>query len=111
LSQAERNHAMLALRSGRARVCVATDVAARGIDLPGLTLVIHAELAHDAEALQHRSGRTGRAGRKGVSVVLVTPTNRRRAERLLGSAGIKSTWRGPPTEDDIKKLDAERLLH
>lgn len=111
LSQGERNHAMLALRSGRARVCVATDVAARGIDLPGLGLVIHAELPHDGEALQHRSGRTGRAGRKGVSVLLVTPLYHRRAERLLASAGIKPVWSGPPTEDDIKKLDAERLLH
>ncbi len=44
LSQNERNHALQALRDGRARVCVATDVAARGIDLPGLTLVIHADL-------------------------------------------------------------------
>ena len=65
---------MQALRDGRARVCVATDVAARGLDLPNLGLVIHAELPHDAEALQHRSGRTGRAGRKGVSVLLVPPS-------------------------------------
>jgi ATP-dependent RNA helicase DeaD len=111
LSQGERNHAMLALRSGRARVCVATDVAARGIDLPGLDLVIHAELPHDAEVLQHRSGRTGRAGRKGVSVVLVTPANRRRAERMLATAHIKAEWRGPPTVEEIKQIDVERLLH
>jgi ATP-dependent RNA helicase DeaD len=110
LSQGERNHAMLALRSGRARVCVATDVAARGIDLPGLDLVIHAELPHDAEVLQHRSGRTGRAGRKGVSVVLVTPADRRRAERLLTSAHVKADWRGPPTVEEIKQLDVERLM-
>ena len=71
LSQHERNQSMQALRDGRARVCVATDVAARGIDLPNLGLVVHAELPHDAEALQHRSGRTGRAGRKGVSALLV----------------------------------------
>jgi ATP-dependent RNA helicase DeaD len=110
LSQGERNHAMLALRSGRARVCVATDVAARGIDLPGLGLVIHAELPNDAEILQHRSGRTGRAGRKGVSVVLVTPTNRSRAERMLRELRIDARWSGPPTAEEIKKLDVERLL-
>jgi len=110
LSQGERNHAMLALRSGRARVCVATDVAARGIDLPGLDLVIHAELPNDAEVLQHRSGRTGRAGRKGVSVVLVTPAYRRRAERLLATAHVKAEWRGPPTVEEIKQLDVERLM-
>jgi ATP-dependent RNA helicase DeaD len=111
LSQGERNQALLALRSGRARVCVATDVAARGIDLPGLDLVIHAELPHDAEVLRHRSGRTGRAGRKGVSVVLVTQADRRKAERLLAAAHIKAEWRGPPTVDEIKQLDVERLLH
>ena len=65
-SQNERNAALQALRDGRARVCVATDVAARGIDLPTLSLVIHVELPRDAETLQHRSGRTGRAGNKGT---------------------------------------------
>src|SRR3546814_5149358 len=49
LNQSERNHALQALRDGRARVCVATDVAARGIDLPNLGLVIHADLPHDPE--------------------------------------------------------------
>ena len=88
LTQNERNHALQALRDGRARVCVATDVAARGIDLPNLGLVIHADLPNDAEVMQHRSGRTGRAGRKGVSVLLVPPARKRRAELLLNLAGI-----------------------
>ena len=110
LSQAERNRTMLALRSGRAQICVATDVAARGIDLPGLDLVIHAELPNDPEVLQHRSGRTGRAGRKGVSVMLVTPPNRFRAERLLSGGRINAAWSGPPTADEIKKRDDERML-
>src|ERR1700754_2043444 len=73
LTQNERTTALQSLRDGRARVCVATDVAARGIDLPSLDLVIHADLPNDAEVMQHRSGRTGRAGRKGVSVLLVPP--------------------------------------
>ena len=64
LSQAERSHALQAMRDGRARICVATDVAARGIDLPNLDLVVHAELPSNFETLMHRSGRTGRAGRK-----------------------------------------------
>ena len=92
LSQSERNHALQALRDGRARVCVATDVAARGIDLPDLGLVIHADLPNDAEVLQHRSGRTGRAGRKGVSVLLVPPARRRRAEEMLGRARVNAVW-------------------
>ncbi len=110
LGQNERNHALQALRDGRARVCVATDVAARGIDLPNLGLVIHADLPNDSETLQHRSGRTGRAGRKGVSILLVPPKNHRRAERLLGTAGIKATWVNPPTPDAIRQVDNERLL-
>jgi ATP-dependent RNA helicase DeaD len=110
LSQNERNHALQALRDGRARVCVATDVAARGIDLPGLALVIHADLPNDAEVLQHRSGRTGRAGRKGVSVLLVPPSRRRRAEDMLARARVTATWGSAPSAADIRKLDQERLL-
>ncbi len=109
-SQHERNHALQSLRDGKASVCVATDVAARGIDLPGLDLVIHADLPNDAETLQHRSGRTGRAGRKGISVLLVAPARRRRAEQLMSTMRIQPVWAGPPTADEIRKLDGERLL-
>lgn len=110
LSQNDRNHALQALRDGRARVCVATDVAARGIDLPSLGLVIHAELPNDAEVLQHRSGRTGRAGRKGTSVLLVPLSRRRKAESLFATARVQPVWSGPPTAEEIRKLDQERLL-
>jgi ATP-dependent RNA helicase DeaD len=110
LSQSERNHALQALRDGRARVCVATDVAARGLDLPNLGLVIHADLPNDAEVLQHRSGRTGRAGRKGVSILLVPNSRRRRAEEMLGRARAQFTWAEPPSAEDIRKLDQDRLL-
>lgn len=109
LGQHERNLALQALRDGRARVCVATDVAARGIDLPNLDLVVHAELPHDREVFQHRSGRTGRAGRKGVSCLLVPAPRRRRAERLLMDAGIRPVWGGPPTAEEIRGLDIARL--
>ncbi len=111
LSQHERNQALQALRDGRARVCVATDVAARGIDLPNLGLVIHADLPNDSEVLQHRSGRTGRAGKKGVSILLVPNSRRRRAEEMLRRAGAAFTWGEPPSAEDIRKQDSERLLH
>jgi ATP-dependent RNA helicase DeaD len=110
LSQSERNHALQALRDGRARVCVATDVAARGIDLPDLSLVIQAELPGDADLLQHRSGRTGRAGKKGVSVLLVAPSQRRRAEEILSRARVRASWGNAPSADDVRRLDQERLL-
>jgi len=110
LTQNERTHALQSLRDGRSRVCVATDVAARGIDLPSLDLVIHADLPNDAEVMQHRSGRTGRAGRKGVSILLVPSARRRRAELLLNLAGIDAIWGTTPQADEIRKLDHQRML-
>jgi ATP-dependent RNA helicase DeaD len=110
LSQAERNRALQNLRDGRARVCVATDVAARGIDLPDLGLVIHAELPRDPETLLHRSGRTGRAGRKGTSVLLVPHTRRRLAERLVAAARVKAAWGPAPSAEAVRARDAERLV-
>jgi len=109
-SQAERNNALQALRDKRARVCVATDVAARGIDLPSVSLVIHVELPRDAEALQHRSGRTGRAGRKGVAVLVVPFRRRRNVETMLRNARIAAEWIDPPTPDEIRARDSKRLL-
>ncbi|MHC2627045.1 ATP-dependent RNA helicase DeaD [Bradyrhizobium huanghuaihaiense] len=109
LTQNERTLALQSLRDGRARVCVATDVAARGIDLPSLDLVIHADLPNDAEVMQHRSGRTGRAGRKGTSVLLVPPARRRRAELLLNLAGVDADWGTAPQADEIRKLDHARM--
>lgn len=110
LSQNERTHALQAMRDGRARVCVATDVASRGIDLPNLDLVIHADLPKSAETLLHRSGRTGRAGRNGVCVVITPYSKRRGMERLLREAGITASWMQPPTAEAILMRDRERLL-
>jgi ATP-dependent RNA helicase DeaD len=109
-NHSERSHALQALRDGRARVCVATDVAARGIDLPDLGLVIHFDLPNDHETLLHRSGRTGRAGRKGTCVLLVPYTRRRKAERLVDMAGVDVTWAGPPSAEEIRVRDRERLM-
>ena len=109
-SQTDRNQALQALRDRRARVCVATDVAARGIDLPDLRLVIHAELPRDAETLQHRSGRTGRAGKKGTAALIVPFTRRRQVERMLQGARIAVEWISAPTPDQIRARDSERLL-
>ena len=109
-SQNERNQALQALRDGRARVLVATDVAARGIDLPNLSLVVHVELPRDAETLQHRSGRTGRAGKKGIAVLVVPYPRRKRVESVLRGARIEAEWIKPPTPEEIGRSDRERLL-
>jgi ATP-dependent RNA helicase DeaD len=109
LTQSERLRALKALRDGRARVLVATDVAARGLDLPGIELVLHADLPRDPQALQHRSGRTGRAGRKGVAVLLATPAERFKLERMLREAKIAPVWSPVPSPERIRERDEERL--
>ncbi|MBV1864483.1 MAG: DEAD/DEAH box helicase [Rhodobacteraceae bacterium] len=110
LSQNERTHALQAMRDGRARVCVATDVAARGIDLPSLDLVVHAELPSSHETLLHRSGRTGRAGRKGVSALIVPPKARRKSERILKSAKVEAQWCEAPSATEVRVRDQQRIL-
>ena len=110
LSQQERTHALQALRDGRAQVCVATDVAARGIDLPGLELVIHADLPTNSETLLHRSGRTGRAGAKGVSALIVMPSEVRKAQMLLKRARVEAEWGPAPSADEVRAQDDTRML-
>lgn len=110
LSQTERTNAMQALRDGRAHVCVATDVAARGIDLPGLELVIHADLPSNAEGLLHRSGRTGRAGRKGTSILIVPGRQRSKAQRLLKTAKLEAQWGTPPSADEVLAREEDRII-
>lgn len=109
-SQSERNNALQALRDRRARVCVATDVAARGIDLPSLSLVVHVEIPRDAETLQHRSGRTGRAGKKGTAVLIVPFPRRRRVEMMLRGARINAEWAEVPSLEMIRAQDRVRLM-
>ncbi|MEM7643329.1 MAG: DEAD/DEAH box helicase [Pseudomonadota bacterium] len=110
LTQSERTHALQAMRDGRAKVCVATDVAARGIDLPNLDLVVHAELPTGSDTLLHRSGRTGRAGRKGTSVLIVPPSQKRKAHRLLGWAKLSAEWGPAPSADAVRAKDRDRML-
>ena len=110
LSQNERNMALQAMRTSKARVCVATDVAARGLDLPNLDLVIHADIPRTSDTLLHRSGRTGRAGRKGVCAVLVPQNRSRIAERLFNQANIKPVWASTPSREEILKEDKKRII-
>jgi ATP-dependent RNA helicase DeaD len=110
LSQRERNQALQALRDGRARVCVATDVAARGLDLPDLGLVIHADLPQNQQTLVHRSGRTGRAGKHGLAILVVPDKARRFVERLLHGARIDAAWKPAPSADDIRERDQQNLV-
>ncbi|MDB4930025.1 MAG: ATP-dependent helicase [Myxococcaceae bacterium] len=111
LTQPERARALQMLRDGHAKVLVATDVAARGLDLPDVSLVIHADPPRDAMTLQHRSGRTGRAGRKGTAVLLVSPDRRQLLARMLRTANVNTaSWEPCPTAETIRSLDDDRLV-
>ena len=110
MRQGQRTHALQSIRDGRVRVCIATDVAARGIDLPNLDLVIHADLPKNSDSLLHRSGRTGRAGRKGTTALIVPHNARKRTERLFQRAKINASWSNAPTVHEISLRDDERIL-
>src|SRR5204862_4947438 len=108
-AQAERDRALEQLRRGDALGLVATNVAARGLHLPDVDLIVHADLPLNADSLIHRSGRTGRAGRKGTAVVIATVAERRKAERLLGAAHIEIDWTPPPSAETIAASARARL--
>ena len=110
LSQSERTNALQSMRDGRARVCVATDVAARGIDLPNLDLVIHADVPSKPDTLLHRSGRTGRAGRKGVCVLIVPVRRYAAALRVLDIANVNAITSGAPTAKEIDARNRTQIL-
>ncbi|HEX4457034.1 MAG TPA: DEAD/DEAH box helicase, partial [Polyangia bacterium] len=109
-AQEDRTRALEALRRGKVRVLVATNVAARGLDLPDVGLVVHADLPENAEALTHRSGRTGRAGNKGVNTFIVEMSARRRAERLFRDAHLKLQWTAPPDAAAVTAHDRGNLV-
>ena len=127
LSQAQRDAVMKRFRSGNLQLLIATDVAARGIDVNNLTHVIHFALPDDPEYYTHRSGRTARAGRKGVSLSLITKGEMRRVRYLESKLGIAfekalipaieeiaknrvSHWAGKLAEQDINPmLDPEMM--
>jgi ATP-dependent RNA helicase DeaD len=110
LEQAERTRTLEAFRSGIIKVLVATDVAARGLDIADVSRVIHADPPGDAEALTHRSGRTGRAGKKGHSIILVPPAAEEAVTRMFSRAKVHVRWTAVPTEEQVWKAADERLL-
>jgi ATP-dependent RNA helicase DeaD len=90
-------------RHGIYPAVVSTDVAARGIDVPDIELVIHADVPESADTYVHRSGRTGRAGRTGRSVLLVSPRTGSQVTRLLSQTRIETEWRPVPSATKVAK--------
>lgn len=113
LAQAQRTRTLKAFRTGQITTIVATDVAARGLDVQGVELVIHLDPPMDSDTFTHRSGRTGRAGQKGTSVLILPPQARRRIERLCADARVKPNFEPVPTPQKIQKayqkLDRRRI--
>jgi ATP-dependent RNA helicase DeaD len=110
MDQAARNGALLAFKRGQLRILVATDVAARGIDVHNVLRVVHLDVPSNADSYTHRSGRTGRAGRKGTSVLLVTPQGLRRSERVLNAAGVQYRLEPVPSARVIESSQDDRWL-
>ena len=110
LSQRERTATLNAFRRGQTPILVATDVAARGLDVQDIAQVIHVDLPDNAEMLTHRSGRTGRAGRKGRSLIFVPPSAARRVHAMARQAGVKAQRSEIPTREQIVDAADQRLL-
>jgi superfamily II DNA/RNA helicase len=103
LNQRQRDRAMSKFSSGRSMVLIATDVAARGIDVEGINCVIHYDPPDDAKVYKHRSGRTARAGSTGVVISLVKGNEKRRYDRIQKQVGIKKRFSDPHPDDLEKK--------
>ncbi|MCC7398198.1 MAG: DEAD/DEAH box helicase [Planctomycetes bacterium] len=110
LAQAQRTRTLAAFRRGAVRTLIATDVAARGIDVPDVTMVVHVDPPIDAATLVHRSGRTGRAGQKGKSVMFVTRGAKPRARRLYHDAGIRPLLQPVPGATEVKARQLARAV-
>lgn len=103
LSQAQRDTVMKKFRLKNLDILVATDVAARGLDVDSLTHVIHFSLPDDPEVFVHRSGRTGRAGKDGISMALIKPEETRKLKQIKISTKIEMTEKKIPTGKEIIK--------
>jgi ATP-dependent RNA helicase DeaD len=110
LSQQQRDEVMGRFRSRQLQLLVATDVAARGLDVEALTHVVNFNLPDDPEVYVHRSGRTGRAGKSGLSVALIHSREQRKLKSIEQKAGIRFEKRTVPSGEDICRTQLYRLI-
>jgi ATP-dependent RNA helicase DeaD len=114
LPQAQRTRTLSAFKLGTVDILVATDVAARGIHVDDVGVVVHTDFPRELETYTHRSGRTGRAGQKGLSVSLVVPQAKRRVDAMCKRLGIDLAWQPLPTSKKIRRRvtkQTRRILH
>jgi ATP-dependent RNA helicase DeaD len=98
------------IRQGKLRFLVATDVAARGIDLPELSHVIQYEPPEDPEGYIHRAGRTGRAGASGTAITLVNSVERRELDQIARRFEVPMVERPLPSDEDVERVVSERVI-
>ncbi|KAL2345558.1 hypothetical protein Fmac_006843 [Flemingia macrophylla] len=110
ISQHQRERTLNGFRQGKFTVLVATDVAARGLDIPNVDLIIHYELPNDPETFVHRSGRTGRAGKEGTAILLYTSSQRRTVKSLERDVGCKFEFVSPPAMEEVLGSSAEQVV-
>ncbi len=103
LVQSQRTRTLNAFRKGSITSLIATDVAARGLDVPDVATIVHMSIPQDAAVYTHRSGRTGRAGNKGRCILLAPVAGARRARRMLNDANIETEWREVPSSSSVRK--------
>ncbi len=107
LEQRDRDQTLVRFANGSARILVATDVAARGLDIKSLELVVNYELAWDPEVHVHRIGRTARAGNSGLAISFCAPEEAQRANILAEMLQLKLNWLNPPANVKVVPLEAE----
>ena len=108
LAQAQRTRTLASFKRGAVRTLIATDVAARGLDISDVTMVVHIDPPMDAETYVHRSGRTGRAGQKGKSVMLALKSHEAKLRRIYSQSRLQTTWAWPPSPDAVFRRQMER---
>uniref|UniRef100_A0A1D1ZIM5 RNA helicase n=1 Tax=Anthurium amnicola TaxID=1678845 RepID=A0A1D1ZIM5_9ARAE len=110
ISQHQRERTLNGFRQGKFTVLVATDVAARGLDIPNVDLIIHYELPNDPETFVHRSGRTGRAGKEGTAILMFTGSQRRTVRSLERDVGCRFEFISPPLMQEVLESSAEQVI-
>ncbi|HOO89113.1 MAG TPA: DEAD/DEAH box helicase, partial [Synergistales bacterium] len=107
MTQRERNAVLSAFKNGHLPLLVATNVAARGLDVEGVTHVIQIGLPDDRDTFVHRSGRTGRAGHEGMDILLLSPQEAEKFKYMIGSAKVNIEWNNVPDVQAIGKVQRE----
>ena len=110
LKQEDRFRALQSLKNGSCRICIATDVASRGIDIIDLDIVIHTNLPRSPDTLIHRSGRTWRAGKHGLSIILFSPNNIKTYNRIIDQAKIVPKLKKNLSKKNIEDHENDQFL-